>query len=180
MLGAIWGEDFADPEEVDRDWVSSRSGIPFTTRGQLDFDLTPGGASSLGTRAAFAAPFRISADVEFTQRMKGSLLGLRLQSWKQDKEIVHADMDEDRYYLVVGDQTVTADVPRKTPRRERWTLEVAGDGSVTFLADFKPVLKARRAPIAEEYHVTLQVKSGKDVPPGAHIRFDNLVLERIK
>jgi hypothetical protein len=180
MAGALWGEDFQEPEEIDKDWSVQRSGILVSTRGRLDFDLSPGGTASIGTRAAFSAPFRISVDVEFTQRLKGSLLGLRLQSWKQEKEFVHIDLDEERYYLTTADQTMTADAPRKTPRRERWTLEVGNDGAVGFFVDFKPLLKGRRATSNEEFHLNLVSKAGKDVTAGTHGRFDNLVVERTK
>jgi len=181
MAGAIWGEDFQDPEEVDKDWSGQRAGVVFTARGKLDFDLTDGGAAGITTRATFAAPFRVSVDVESTQRLKGALVSLRLQSWKQDKDFIHLDVDEDRYYLMMPDQNLTADLPRRGPRHERWTLEVAGDGTVTFMVDFKTVLKAKRASADPEFHVTLQTKSvAKDVPAGSRARFDNLVLERIK
>jgi len=179
MAGAIWGEDFQEPDEIDKDWSLERTGILVTTRGQLDFDLSPSGNASIGTRAAFTPPFRISVDVEFTQRLKGSLLSLRLQSWK-DKEFIHVDLDEERYYLMMADGTVTADVPRKNPRRERWTLEVGNDGAVAFLVDLKPVVKARHPGAGEEFHVNLLTKAAKDVPPGTHVRFDNLVIEKLK
>jgi ferric-dicitrate binding protein FerR (iron transport regulator) len=180
MAGALWGEDFQEPEEMDKDWSLQRSGILVTTRGQLDFDLSPAGNASLGTRAAFSPPFRISVDVEFTQRLKGSLLALRLQDWKQDRQFIHVDLDEDRYYLMMGDQSATADVPRKNPRKERWILEVAGDGAVTFLVDAKPIVKGRHAGASDAFHISLVVKSSKDVPPGTHVRFDHLVIERLK
>jgi hypothetical protein len=181
MLGAIWGEDFQEPEEIDKDWTLTRNGILVSTRGQLDFDLSPGGMASLNTRASYAPPFRVSVDVEFTQRLKGTLIGFRFQSWKQGKDLIHLDLDEDRYYLTLADQTVTADVPRRTPRRERWTLDVAADGNVSFLVDWKPVLRARRGSAGEEFHIILMTKAtAKDVPPGAHVRFDNLVVEKLK
>jgi ferric-dicitrate binding protein FerR (iron transport regulator) len=180
MAGALWGEDFEEPDEIDKDWTLTRTGLLVTTRGQLTFDLTPSGNASLGTRATFSAPFRVSVDVEFTQRLKGSLLSLRLQDWKQDKQFIHVDLDEDRYYLMMSEQTVTADVSRKNPRRERWTLEVGGDGAVAFLVDGKPVVKGRRTVPNEEFHVSLLAKSAKDVAPGAHVRFDNLVIEKLK
>jgi hypothetical protein len=179
MAGALWGEDFQDPAEVEKDWSLQKNGIAVTTQGQLEFDPTPGGTASLGTRATFAAPFRISVDVEFTQRLKGTLLALRLQYWKQGKEFIHLDLDEERYYLTVADQTVTADLSRKMPHRERWTLDVGADGSIIFLVDSKLILKGRR-PLGEEFHVNLLVKAGKDVPPGARVRFDTLMVERMK
>jgi hypothetical protein len=180
MAEAIWGEDFQEPEELEKDWSLSRSGILVATRGQLDFELSPSGTASLGTRAGFSPPFRIFVDVEFNQRLKGSLLALRLQDWKQEKQFIHADLDEDRYYLMMGDQNMTADVPRKNPRRERWTLEVGNDGAVAFLVDGKPVLKGRRPAGIEEFHVSLVAKAAKDVLPGTHVRFDNLVIEKLK
>jgi ferric-dicitrate binding protein FerR (iron transport regulator) len=182
MMGgaAIWGEDFQEPQEVERDWSLQRKGLVVSTRGQLEFDPAPGGDASLSTRATFSPPCRISIDVEFTQRLKNTLVGLRLQSWKQEKEFVHADLDEDRYYLTIADQTVTADAPRKAARRERWTLELAADGGLALLVDGKSILKTRRSSTNEEYHVTLMTKAAKDVLPGARVRFDNLVVERIK
>lgn len=183
MASAIWGEDFQEPEEIDRDWSLQREGISVSTRRMLDFDLSLGGTASLTTRATYSSALRISVDFEFTQRLRDTLAGLRLQSWKQGKEFIHLDIDEDRYYLTTGEQTVTADVAHKNPRRERWTLEIGSDGWVKFLADQRTVLKARRATTNaahEDYHVILMTKSGKETPAGAHVRFDNLVLERMK
>ena len=176
---AIWGEDFHEPEELEKEWSSQRNGILLSTRGNLEFDLSPGGDASLTTRAAFAPPLRITVEVEFTQKLKGSLLALRLQSWKQAKEFIHVDLDDERYYLTSGDQTLTADAPRKNPHRERWTLELTADGGVAFFVDGKQLLKAPRPAAPEEYHVTLMAKA-KDAPPGARVRFYNLILERIR
>ena len=179
MAGAaIWGEDFQDPDEIEADWTLNRTGLTVTTRGQLDIDCTPGGEASLNLRSPYAAPLRISVGVEFTQRPKGILTALRLQSWKS-QDLVHVDADEAFYYLRIGTQDVTVDVPRKGPRRERWTLELAADGNVLFSVDGKQMLKSRLTKPAEDYHLTLLTRA-KDALPGTHVRFDNFLIERVK
>jgi hypothetical protein len=179
MAGAaIWGEDFSEPDELEEDWTLKRTGLAVTTRGQLDVDCTAGGETTLELRTPYAAPFRVSVDVEFTQRQKGTLTALRLQSWK-NQELVHADVDENFYHLSTGSQNVAVDVPRKMARRERWTLELAADGGVTLFVDGKPLVKSRRATPNEDYHFTLLVRA-KDALAGTRVRFDNFLIERMK
>lgn len=178
MAGAaLWGEDFQEPDDLDEDWTLKRTDVVVTTRGQFDIDCTPGGEASLNLRTPYSAPCRISVDVEFTARQKGLLTALRLQCWK-NQDLVHVDADESFYYLRVGTQNQTADVTRKSARRERWTLDLAADGSVTFLIDGKQVLKSKRPTPNEEYHITLMTRA-KDAVAGAHVRFDNFLIERV-
>jgi hypothetical protein len=177
---AIWGEDFDDAREIEKDWKVDRD-LPTSFPRALDFALSPrpaDAACSATTKASYAAPFRLSATIEFNQRLRGTLVYLRLQSWTGNGEIIHADLDEDRYYLTVGDRVLTADNTRKTPRRERWTLDVEADGAVVWKVDGRETLRGRRAAGAGDYHVILGVKAARDVPAGAHVRFDDLILER--
>ena len=141
-------------------------------------DCTAGGEVTLDLRTPYAAPVRISVDVEFTQRQTGLLTALRLQSWK-NQELVHLDADENFYHLRVGTQGATADIPRKMARKERWTLDLAADGTVAVQIDGKQILKSRRATPNEEYHVTLLTRA-KDAVSGAHVRFDNFLIEHVK
>lgn len=179
MAGAaIWGEDFQEQDEIDKDWSLKTTGPVATTRGQLDIDCSADGEVNLSPRVPYTAPYRVSVDVEFTQRLKGTLVALRFQAWKSPA-LVHVDLDEERYYLRVGNQEVSAEAPRKNPRRERWTVEPAADGSVQLLVDGKPLLKSKRPMANEEYHVTLMTRA-KDALPGAHVRFDNFLIERVR
>jgi len=177
MAGAaLWGEDFQEPDELDEDWTLKKTGLVVATRGQFDVDCTPGGEVTLDLKTPASPPCRISVDVEFTQRQKGLLTALRLQSWR-NQELIHVDADENFYHLLVGTQNVTADMTRKSARRERWTLELAADGAVSLLIDGKLVLKNKRPAPNEEYHVTLLVRA-KDAVAGTHVRFDNFLIER--
>jgi hypothetical protein len=178
---AIWGEDFQDAREVERDWrISKGLGVSYPGPVEIDLKTAADADASLMTEASFPAPWRISVDVEFTQRLKGTLIGLRVGSWKEGTDLIHGDLDEDRYYLRVGGQDATVESGRKAPRRERWSLEVHADGSVEFSVDGKVILKSKRTGTAADLHVSLLVKARKDVPAGARVRFDNLLIERIK
>lgn len=176
---ALWGEDFEEPEEVERDWRVHRNGTGATYDGPLEFELRPGDAA-LMTERGFDAPFRVTAEVEFTHRLRGTLLGLRLGSWKDGGGIVHCDLDEQFYYLTIGTQTFTAPLTRQTPRCERWSVELRADGTAVFSVDGRELLKGRGAAPAPEYHLSLLAKAAKEVPAGARARFDNVVVERLK
>jgi hypothetical protein len=180
MAGAaLWGEDFRDPEEVERDWRVKREGTGAAFDGLLRFDLRPGSAS-LMTERGFDAPFRVTVDVEFTHRLRGTLLGLRLGSWKEGGGIVHCDLDESFYHLTVGARTFTAPATRPGPRRERWSVELRADGTAVFSVDGRELLKGGDGAPAREYHVTLLAKVGAEVPAGARAGFDTLLVERLK
>jgi ferric-dicitrate binding protein FerR (iron transport regulator) len=184
MAGAaIWGEDFQDPRAVEKDWRIARNGVGASTSGLLEFDLHPSGDAgdaSFVTEPAFAAPIRITADIEFTNRLRGVLAALRLGSWKEGKDLVHVDLDEERYYLTVGGKVVTADAGRKNPRRERWSLELRGDGTVVFSVDGRELLRGKRELSNDDLHLTLLAKSRRETPAGSKLRFENLVVERIR
>jgi ferric-dicitrate binding protein FerR (iron transport regulator) len=184
MAGAaIWGEDFQDPRLVEKDWRIARNGVGASYSAFLEFDLHPSGEAgdaSLMTELSFAAPIRITAEIEFTNRLRGVLAALRLGSWKEGKDLVHVDLDEERYYLTVGGKVVTADTGRKNPRRERWSLELRGDGTVVFSVDGRDLLKGKRELSNDDLHLTLLAKSRRETPAGSKLRFENLVLERIK
>lgn len=175
---AIWGEDFQEPDEIEKDWSLKRTGLVVATRGQLDIDCSGDGEATLSHRGRFTAPIRVSVDVEFTQRLKGTLVALRFQSWRTT-ELVHIDLDEERYYLRIGDQNTTMEAPRRNARRERWTVELGADGGVQLLIDGKPMLKSRRPATPEEFHITLLTRA-KDALPASHVRFDNFLIERVK
>jgi len=177
---ALWAEDFQDPREVEKDWQVDRGGLTLTYQGPLDVDLRAAGDASLSTRGVFGAPLRVSVDVEVPSRLRGSLVALRLHSRKDGKDLVHCDLDEQRYYLMTGpDQSVTADATRRGLRRERWSVELHADGSIVFSVDGKDLLRSKRAGTSQDLFVTLLVKSRGDAPAGTHVRFDNVLLERI-
>jgi hypothetical protein len=183
MAGAaLWGEDFGDARALEKDWRIAKNGLGVTFHGTLEIDLktADAGDASLTTAAAFALPVRVTAEVELTSRLHGALAALRLQSWTEAKELVHVDLDEDRYYLTIGEKVWTADATRKNPRRERWSVELHGDGSVAFLVEGRELLRGKRDPGLHEYHVTLLGKARRETPAGAKLRFDSLVIERIR
>ncbi len=178
MPGAtIWGEDFQDADEIEKDWILTTTGPTSAIKRQLDVDCSADGELNCSIRDSFKTPYRVTVDVDLT-RMKGLLVALRFQAWK-GPDLVHIDLDEERYYLRIGQQNTTLEAPRKGPRRERWTVELAGDGSVQFLIDGKPALKSKRPGTPENFHITLMVRA-KDALPATHVRFDNFLIERIK
>jgi hypothetical protein len=179
MAGAaIWGEDFQEPDDIDQEWSLKTTGPSAVTKGQLDIDCSADGQLDFSLREPFKAPYRVTVDVEFAKGLKGLLVALRFQAWKTP-DLVHIDVDEDRYYLRVGSQNTTVEASRRGARRERWTVELGADGSVQFLIDGKPALKSKRPGTNEDFHITLMVRA-KDAPPGTHVRFDNFLIERLK
>jgi hypothetical protein len=175
---AIWGEDFQEADEIEKDWILTTTGPTSTLKGQLDVDCTNDGELSCSVRDSFKAAYRVSVDVEFTRGLKGLLVALRFQAWK-GADLVHIDLDEERYYLRIGTQNQVLEVPRQKARRERWTVDLAPDGSVQFLIDGKPVLKGKRPMANEDFHIMLMTRA-KDALPGTHVRFDNFLIERLK
>lgn len=181
MAGPVlWAEDFEDARAMEKDWTPPGRGVRPTTGDAFEVELRAEGVEGgMYTRPAFDEPFRVSVDVEFTQRLKGTLLAVRLHAWKGG-DPVHVDLDESRYYLTAGGQTVTVDAGRKGPRRERWAIDVRPDGGVSFLVDGKEMLKARRANALQAYHVLLMARGQAGAPAGARVRFDNLLVERVQ
>jgi hypothetical protein len=177
---ALWAEDFQDPREVEKDWKVDRSGLTLTYPGPADVDARADGEVTLTTRLAFAAPARVSVDVELPSRLKGMLVALRLHSRKDGKDLIHCDLDERFYYLATGPTAAaTADATRRAVRRERWSLDLHADGSLAFAVDGKELLRAKRAGGAQDLHATLLVRSKGEAPPGTHVRFDNFLVERL-
>lgn len=181
VANALWAEDFQDPDEVERDWHQNGTSLPLTfARGQLEIDASSPGEAWFNLRSTVTPALRITMDVEFTQRPRNTLVALRLQSWKVQKDNIHIDVDDDFYYLRIADVNVVAPVTRKAPRQERWTVEIAADGNVNFLIDGKFLLKGKRTAVDSVYHLHLLTRAYPNSPAGAKVRFDNLILERMK
>jgi serine/threonine-protein kinase len=181
----LFAEDFEDPEILKKRWAVQEASLPYTADGRLEVDLGArappldrpyGRRVSLYTLESFSPPFRVSLDIELTHNPQGILAGLRVHG-KDPANFIHADL-MDRYLLDVGGQPSAAEILRPLSRRERWVLEVGVD-RVRFLVDDRELMKATRGKRDDRFEIILLAARAGPELPGARVRFDNVVVERV-
>ncbi len=186
-------EDFEDPLGVQARWKPLPGGMPGTTQGQLEIDLSPkpgasyafGGwhaAGGLSSRQTFPLPLRVSLDFEHTHKhLNANALVVLIpkdQPAGSAKNQVAVHLRSTGHGILVDGQPVkTVDLNWSAPLKERWTIEL-DRRDVRFLANGKQVLRhAHGLQAADEYRVELHASGKDDVPQGARVRFDNVRIE---
>lgn len=188
-LRVLFAEDFDDEAR----WQRIEGGFPTTVKGTLEIDVSPkpsepyAGATwhipgGLRTKPSFAAPFRVSVDVEISHKDQAinTLLVLipMAPGPRTGKSEVAVRLRAAEYSVIVETKHVAqAEHAGAAPVRERWTVEF-GLKEVALSVNGKPVLRhAHGLTLAPEYFVELQGAAKLEAPPGARVRFDNFKIE---
>lgn len=186
-------EDFEDPLGVPARWQPLAGGLPSSTLGLLEIDLSPrpgatyafGGwhaAGGLSSRQTFSLPLRVSLDFEHTHKHLNAnalvVLVPKDQPAGSAKNQVAVHLRASGHGILVDGQPVkTVDLNWKAPLKERWTVEL-DRRDVRFLVDGKQILRhAHGLQAADEYRVELHASGKEDAPQGARARFDNVRIE---
>ncbi|HEX7900164.1 MAG TPA: FecR family protein [Planctomycetota bacterium] len=194
----LLADDFEDALASDARWQRLDGGFPTTHRAAVEIDVSPrqgysyaaGGwhaPGGLRSKAAFAAPFRLSFDVEITHRDENvnalvvlapkSGAGPRNETGALRNELAVRLRGSQYGILVEGRRVKEVDVPWTPPLRERWTIEVDRQ-ELRFRAGAKDVIRQPHGlSISEDYRVELQAAAKLEAPAGARVRFDNVRVE---
>jgi len=188
-------EDFEDPQLVIARWWTVPGRFSAKTSGRLEIDPSrainsgqPGwiGPGGIQSRDAYPLPLRVSVDVEMTHGHRdliAALLfmpqGVRADSEKGD--VFRVELRGDTYGLAVQASRYIREVqvPGPWPRRERWTVDVAGD-EVRFSAGDREVLRAAHGRgVHRAYHIRPECNAMATAPADSRVRFDNMVVEAL-
>lgn len=185
---ALLVDDFDD----DARWTRLDGGFPTTVKGAVEIDLSPRpgepypgtwhASGGLRTRQSFAAPFKVSADVEISHKEPtvNTLLVLtpKAPGPRTGKNEIAIRLRDGEYSVIVETQHLKSAAAAGTaPVRERWTVEF-GLKDVSLSVNGRQVFsQAHGLTIAQEYFVELQGTAKPDAPAGARVRFDNVKIE---
>jgi periplasmic protein TonB len=186
-------EDFEDPLSVETKWQPLEGGLPLSTLGLLELDLSPRAGESyaaggwhlswgLRTREYFPAPCRVSLDVEQTQKhLNANALVVLIpkgQPQGTSKNEIAVHLRAEQYGILIGGQPAkTVDRPWTPPLKERWTIEL-DRREIRLSADGRAVLRHPHGlQLAGEYRLELQGGGKMDTPAGARVRYDNVRIE---
>lgn len=190
-------EDFTDPRALGARWQSTPGGFPTSTAGgRLDIDVSPrpaddysaGGwhsAGGLRSRQFFPLPLRVTAEVEVTQKHENlhAFITLVPSSTRPGdvKNAVSVKLRGGVYGVFVERQEGKfAESQGSWPRRERWGVEL-DDREIRLLVDGVEVLRrAHGLTLREPCQVQIGGGAKVDVPPGAHVRFDDVRIEPLE
>jgi hypothetical protein len=183
----------ADAFDDDSRWTKLDGGFPTLVKGSVEINVSPRpedpypntwhASGGLRTRQAFAAPFRVTVDVQVSH--KGDTLNtLLVLTPKQagprtGKNEIALRLRGGEYSMIVETQHVAqVDAPSGALQRETWTIDF-GLKEVVLFIDGKRVLGHDHGlALAPSYFVELQGTAKRDAPKDALVRFDNLKIEQ--